>query len=287
MESNRQYKIKDIIYTFLPVIIAVIIQYVVIIGDLFVIFISNLMSDERSVRSHTMGDILTEAYNQPMNRAYITVVQYALFILCFGIWFHHTFCGNFHISRLKLRKKRAFLVPLTAIFCGYSAQLMVDCILELLRPLFTDTFAAYDSIISDMTGAASSWLLVMTLVLFAPIGEELMFRGVIMHYALRYMPAYAAIIMQAVIFGLYHGNIIQCIYATLLGIALGCIAHSRESITYSILLHMAINASIYFVPTLIYKNTTTTAISLAVSAVVFIISFALLLTGKKVAAAKQ
>ena len=51
-------------------------------------------------------------------------------------------------------------------------------------------------------------MMIATFVI-APFGEELFFRGVIMGYAKRYMPPAFAILFQGVLFGLYHGNIVQ------------------------------------------------------------------------------
>ena len=77
--------------------------------------------------------------------------------------------------------------------------------------------------------------------MLAPIGEELLFRGVTMHQAKRVFPFWAANIMQALLFGLFHMNMIQGIYAFFLGMVLGYICEKGCSIYQSILFHMMFN----------------------------------------------
>ena len=57
----------------------------------------------------------------------------------------------------------------------------------------------------------------------------------------------AAIIIQAFLFGLYHLNIVQGIYAFLIGIVAGLLVRSYKTVKVSIILHIAINATSYLI----------------------------------------
>lgn len=58
-------------------------------------------------------------------------------------------------------------------------------------------------------------------------------------------------VIQAILFGLYHGNIVQGIYAFMLGLMLGIIYKYGGGILSSIVVHMIINASgVYLTPIL-------------------------------------
>lgn len=57
-----------------------------------------------------------------------------------------------------------------------------------------------------------------------------------------------AVLLSALFFGLYHGNIIQFCYAFLLGTALGAVAYRFNNLMPGILLHMCINLSLLIVP---------------------------------------
>lgn len=82
----------------------------------------------------------------------------------------------------------------------------------------------------------SMWLYV---ALAAPITEELLFRGLVMRSLQPYGKKFA-IIVSAVLFGLYHGNPIQTPYAILVGLILGYVA-MEYNVVWAMVLHMMNN----------------------------------------------
>lgn len=289
MESNKTYHIKDITFVFLPVFLAAILQYAAVIGDILVLFLRNLISDTRTVRSRSIGTIMTQDFNQPMNTAYVSLAQYTLFILCFGIWYYRSFIKKTNKDEVSLLSEitASFhnlfttIAPLFLVICGYTGQLFVDGILALCRPIFPNAFAAYDKLLGNVTGASTSVIMMLAVILLAPIGEELLFRGLILKYANRCMPAFVSILLQALLFGLYHGNVIQGIYAFALGIVLGLLAHRYNSILPGILLHVVINLSILFIPKGLFSDTTSCIITTIITFAVFMLSLIWVLRKKK------
>lgn len=83
-------------------------------------------------------------------------------------------------------------------------------------------------------------MVVITTVLLAPIFEELTFRYFVLN-KLRRFGDKPAIIVSAVTFGLFHMNFEQAIYATAIGLVLGCVACKTGCIWYTIILHGMIN----------------------------------------------
>lgn len=75
--------------------------------------------------------------------------------------------------------------------------------------------------------------------LLGPISEEIIFRGAILRI-LEKQGRVFAIIVSAVLFGLFHGNILQGIFATCVGIVLGYVA-MEYSIKWAMLLHIINN----------------------------------------------
>ena len=57
------------------------------------------------------------------------------------------------------------------------------------------------------------------------------------------MPFMAANVLQAVLFGIYHMNLIQGVYAFVLGMILGFTAEYFHSIWAAVLLHACVNGS--------------------------------------------
>ena len=77
-------------------------------------------------------------------------------------------------------------------------------------------------------------------VLCAPVFEELLFRKVIINKTEQFGTKFA-VVFSAVLFGLFHGNIQQACYATLLGLVFGTIYIKTKNLKYTISLHMMIN----------------------------------------------
>lgn len=74
-----------------------------------------------------------------------------------------------------------------------------------------------------------------------PIMEELIFRGLIYKRIRRSMTPTRAMIFSAMFFGLYHGNTVQFIYATLTGALLAYMYEKYGSLKAPILAHMLMN----------------------------------------------
>ena len=265
--NKQPAKLKDIIGSFTPFLVAVLAQYILNFLDVAILFIRNMRSDAPVSRSATIGKLLQMDYNQPMNQAYLVLAQHIVFLICFGIWYYRIFYRGNIVStdetfedNTKGRMKNIFSCVCSIrtpflLLAGVAIQIMVDGILNLLSPLFPDTFAAYYDLVSKAVGVNRTVPMIIATFVIAPIGEELFFRGVIMGYAKRYMPPAFAILFQGVLFGLYHGNIVQGIYACILGCLLGFVAYKADTLLTSMILHFSINLSVLFIPSVWFEDT--------------------------------
>lgn len=287
---------KDVILIFCPLFAAMLIQCVTVVLDVIVIFVKNLVSTETSARTETVEAIMSADFQQPMNSAYITLAQYSLYILAFGIWYYRAFCKRHDIiakqeEEITFKKVvsssisnmfsfanksnniiKKIIFILAILVAGISAQFFVDAILALIHPLFENAFASYDAMVERVTGASSSTLMWFTLILVSPIAEELLFRGLILHYSNRCLIPTFAILFQGFLFGVYHGNVIQGIYAFILGSLLGFMAHASKSLLPGILFHIALNFSILLVPNALLDTTIKCALTCGISLVLLVAS---------------
>lgn len=133
---------------------------------------------------------------------------------------------------------------LAAMFLlGVSLQLLVSTCLNVVFPALPEQMVTeYSGLIETLIGG-NPWLSVLVTVVLAPLAEELLFRGVTLKKAQKFMPFLAANILQALLFGIYHGNLIQGTYAFVLGLVLGFTAEYFHSIGASVLLHAFVNGS--------------------------------------------
>lgn len=97
---------------------------------------------------------------------------------------------------------------------------------------------AYMENSSTIDGSLMSWL---TVVIMAPVLEEIVFRGLVYTRLKKGMPAIAAAIVASLAFGLCHSGIIWMIYATALGLVMTWIFEKYQSLVANILFHLAFN----------------------------------------------
>jgi len=101
-------------------------------------------------------------------------------------------------------------------------------------------FPDYQTIMSGITG--NSFILQLAAVgIIAPIAEEFLMRGVILNRLLGYMRVLPAVLIQAVMFGVLHMNLLQGTYAAVLGILMGYIYIKYGSLLMTIIFHITLN----------------------------------------------
>lgn len=82
----------------------------------------------------------------------------------------------------------------------------------------------------------------VTVCLLAPVFEEFIFRGIILGELSKNWSFIAANIIQAVIFGAMHLNVIQGLYAALIGVVLGMIYRRSKNLALPMMVHVCFNA---------------------------------------------
>ncbi|MDB5167438.1 MAG: rane protein of unknown function [Candidatus Saccharibacteria bacterium] len=105
---------------------------------------------------------------------------------------------------------------------------------------------------TGFTGLGQQYELILafiTLVVIAPIAEELLFRGYLFSKLRKYVPVWAAILATSVLFGLIHGiggtwSLVIDTFA--LSVVLCLLRLSTKSLWASMLLHMIKNAIAFF-----------------------------------------
>lgn len=90
--------------------------------------------------------------------------------------------------------------------------------------------------------ATTSTLIVnfFIMVICAPITEELLFRKLLIDRTVKYGEG-VAVLFSGLLFGLFHGNLNQFVYAFVLGLFFAFIYVKTGNVLYSTLLHMLIN----------------------------------------------
>ena len=118
----------------------------------------------------------------------------------------------------------------------------LNIIIDSIFPL-PDSFLNLDSLLSP-ENPFSLILVFLTVVIVAPIGEEMVFRGFLQRFLeTSWGDITRAILVSSLFFTLIHFNPYWAIQIYLMGLVLGYLSWLTKSIYPSILLHMSINGT--------------------------------------------
>lgn len=161
-----------------------------------------------------------------------------------------------------------WLVILGAAGCVVSTVGM-----SVFSQIWSKSFENYQEIMSHLSDTTSMLTLVYVLVI-GPVSEEFIFRGAILDRLNLAYPFWAANLFQAFLFGLYHGNFWQGLYAFALGCLLGLVRMTVGSIAANIILHMTYNATSYLLQIVFAKDGAAQRIGLIVLTVLSLAALA-------------
>lgn len=201
--------------------------------------------------------------------------RYSLYILIFGciyILFYKSNQKKTYSEKPHGRSLSMFFAAILVTFpLGYLLQVLVSSILQLIKFADPQLLKSYYELVDSSFTVKGDYLLFLSITILAPIGEELLFRGVLLKGCTDYLHLNktVSVCLTGILFGLYHGNVVQICYAIPMGILLGCIATSFHSVLPGIFLHISVNTSAYFLPTIFFHIKKTT-MSLMVVSVIFI-----------------
>ncbi len=94
--------------------------------------------------------------------------------------------------------------------------------------------------LANMTESISLWMIVLWMVICAPFMEEYVFRKLIVDRTIRYGQG-VAVLVSGLMFGLFHGNLNQFVYAFVLGVFLAFLYVKTGNLKITIAIHMMIN----------------------------------------------
>lgn len=180
-------------------------------------------------------------YINPQVDYCLMVLAVMISCLMFYFWYKK-YMSHRVIKKIDLRNVFSIKKLIIYLMIGVGCQLFISGVLALLRPLFVTLFNYYDETISSIF-VADTIIVAVYVIILAPIIEELMLRGIFFN-RLRYgLPFMTANLLQAVVFGIYHWDIIQGLYAFGIGLLLGYMYEKTGTLLVPILVHMLINAS--------------------------------------------
>jgi len=180
--------------------------------------------------------------------------------------------------RAELRKNRNPLllaVLIAVFFAGFNiVEMVIFGLTDIMR-----FFPSYNEV-TDLLSSGSLPLQIVAVGIAAPVAEETLFRGLLIN-RMSWLPAWAAVLIQAALFGLVHMNLFQGLYAFVAGILLGMIYIKYRSLIMVIAGHMAYNLTSILLSEFLTDETSAAVLFLSFAAAVIC---AVLLIRRKAAA---
>lgn len=139
-----------------------------------------------------------------------------------------------------LRKKD---IPLLFIL-GAVAALCFNIMFALLG--ITGSSGEYAQV-AQKQFALPLWTGIFLYGVISPFTEEVVFRGILYNRMDRLFGRTIAIIGSALLFGAYHGNIVQTLYGFILGVLIAVLYERYGSFLVPVLIHSAANIAVYIV----------------------------------------
>lgn len=152
-----------------------------------------------------------------------------------------------HKSRLGKSAIEKVKAAFIAIIAGVTSCIVFNFLIEVIN------LKAYSPMYRKVINAMGSDVLIIQIIgaiIIAPIIEEIVFRGIFYYKLRQAIPTVLAILISAVVFGIAHFNIVQGVYAALLGVVFALIYEKTGELWTAVLAHMAANTFAFFGPAL-------------------------------------
>ncbi|WP_346674925.1 CPBP family intramembrane glutamic endopeptidase [Methanobrevibacter woesei] len=138
-------------------------------------------------------------------------------------------------NKLTIKKFIVYIaISLTLMWIGNLIGLTIT---EILGNLIQSEIA---NPIVETIDSSSIYTNLLLMVIMAPIFEEIIFRKLLIDRTIKYGKG-VSILLSALIFGLFHGNLNQFFYAFLIGGFFAYVYIKTGKIIYTILLHLTVN----------------------------------------------
>ena len=141
-----------------------------------------------------------------------------------------------YLKEKVIQVKPVVMITIAAVGTYYMAVL-ISSVIGFVSP---ETMEQYSEMM-ELTLGGSELFAFLAAVILAPFNEECILRGLILRNLQKYFSVPVVIILQAVMFGIFHMNWVQGLYVLPIGAALGYVAVKSRSVLPCIYMHFVYN----------------------------------------------
>lgn len=170
----------------------------------------------------------------------IGIIGDGIFLIFGFLWYRRLF---WYVRQEEGKKVLGVKALLFLLVSGAALQFATDVILTWMQVFLPRMMESYGQVMESLGMTSPSICSVLYTVVFAPVAEELAFRGLTMRILRREFSFWTANLIQALFFALMHGNLVQGLYALAAGMFLGWLLRRYGSLKAPVLCHFAVNLS--------------------------------------------
>lgn len=266
-------KVGKVVLCFVPMIVCILMQFVAgIIFSIVTSFVESMKMMQLGITD--MGAIQEQAQTTMMeNIIWAVVVFHVLALIVFPLWYYFG-CGK--PKPAKIRNVMTLKTVIGTVILGVGIEFFVSTGVYLVGLVFPSLINNFAELMDNAGMAELSLGAVIGTVILAPVGEEILCRGLIFHYAKKVSNKFMiANMIQALAFGIMHMNLVQGVYAFVMGLVLGILYERFQSLYLCILAHFVINFSAMFIVDPVMTSLPDTAVvvamAMAVSTVIWLV----------------
>ena len=169
----------------------------------------------------------------------------SIIIAIVAVWIYLIICKlrRKDISEYIHTKKIPLMISVMSVVAVIGGRLIVAVYYNLVEgvALFEKSIAESAATTPNLSSGWDYVIALFGVLVVAPLFEEFLFRGLVMGELKKIMRPWAAIIIQAVLFGVLHGYLFQGVFAGFMGIFLGIIYHRTKNIGTAAVCHGIFN----------------------------------------------
>lgn len=238
-QNNRSQYVWGMIA---PLIIMFIVQFAVEFFTVEVLFVYRIGSYNSGSYFELVSKIMNDVFSGTTNAA-VSISYAVICIVLFGYSYFTRFSNKEKLVHpFRNLTSNVWLMLAGLIILAFGMQyvcLYVSNAVAMIRP---DWYEEYQKLL-DVAGLVDNINILMGLYacIFAPICEEVAFRGLVFSNAKKVMPTALAIVVQAALFGAFHQNMFQASYTFIVGLGLGYVMYKYNNLVAVIGIHIIYN----------------------------------------------
>lgn len=170
-----------------------------------------------------------------------------IFIVGFGLWYYFIRTRR-DVSPVDYRMVVSRKSILCTLGLAVASQFVCNIIMTLFAVIFPDVYEGYVELAQSFDiNVLPPWAMLFIVTVWSPLAEELIFRAMIFRTLRKGFSFLPAAVISGVLFGVYHMNWVQGVYAAALGVLLAFTYEKTNSLLGCYLFHLMFNLMSYVI----------------------------------------